>query len=104
MADANYISLSNLAPLLNSDSTQQISILHCNIVNLNKNINKLEELLMQISCKPNILCISETKLRGQNSHLPGYNFIQSDSSTNAGGVGMFIDNSSSQRELTFSLH
>ena len=46
MADANYISLNNLAPLLNLDSTQQLSILHCNIVSLNKNINKLEEILM----------------------------------------------------------
>ena len=38
-----------------------------------------------------IVAISETKLKSNfSTHLEGYNFIQENSNTNAGGVGMFI--------------
>ena len=43
---------------------------------------------------PKIIAISETKLNDyntQNLTIPGYQFINNNSSTNAGGVGLYID-------------
>jgi len=61
---------------------------------LNKNFEKLEELLSQLGKMPEIIAISETKLNSNfNSFLEGYTFLQSNSITKAGGVGMFIKNS-----------
>jgi len=48
-------------------------------------------LLLDIGKTPEIIAISETKLQTKfNTYLPGYSFIQNDSETNAGGVGLFI--------------
>ena len=66
-------------------------MLHVNIRSLNKNFEKLEDLLTQISNLPDIIAISKTKLNNKlNFGLHGYNFIQNNSKTKAGGVGMFI--------------
>ena len=66
-------------------------MLDVNIRSLNKNFEKLEDLLTQISKLPDIIAISETKLNNKlNFNLQGYNFIQNNSKTKAGGVGMFI--------------
>ena len=51
----------------------------------------LEELITQIGKIPNIIAISEAKLKSKFfMFLPGYTFIQQNSITNAGGVGMFV--------------
>ena len=42
---------------------------------------------------PNLIVISKTKLKSKClEQLKGYTFIQNDSITNAGGVGLFIKN------------
>jgi len=42
---------------------------------------------------PDVICISETKLK-ENKHdlidISGYNFLFNNSTTNAGGVGLYI--------------
>ena len=66
-------------------------LMHINIRSLNKNFEKLEELLIQLGKMPDITAISETKLKlNFSTHLEGHNFIQENSNTNAGGVEMFI--------------
>ena len=71
------------------------SILHCNIRSLSKNLNLLEELLCSLDSKQDILGITETKL-GENSIsnviIKGYNFLHTDSPTNAGGAALYIAN------------
>ena len=50
-------------------------------------------MLVELGKLPDIIAISETKLQTKfNLCLNGYNFIQNNSSTKAGGVGMFIKN------------
>ena len=50
-------------------------------------------MLVELGKLPDIIAISETKLQAKfNFCLNGYNFIQNNSSTKAGGVGMFIKN------------
>jgi len=58
---------------------------------LNKNFEKLEDLLLEPGKIPDLIAISETKLQTKfNSYLLRYSFVQYDSNTNAGGVGLFI--------------
>ena len=67
-------------------------ILHVNVRSLTKNFEKLEQLIMDINVFPDIIAVSETKLKRSMAlpHLPGCNFVECDSETNAGGVGLFI--------------
>ena len=44
--------------------------LHMNVRSLNKNINKIDELLGLLPCSPEVMVINETKLKNFN-----YNFI-----------------------------
>ena len=63
------------------------------MVSLVKNIEKLEEFLIEFSRKPEIICISKTKTNDKNIHLvalPGYSFYCSNSSTKASGVGIYV--------------
>ena len=49
--------------------------------------------VIELPLKPLIICITETKLKGipvVNISLPGYVFIHENSSTNAGGIGIYI--------------
>lgn len=68
-------------------------LLHANVVSIIKNINKLEQLIQEIKVQPEIIGITETKLKDHFQHKPtitGYTFINKNSLTNAGGVGFFI--------------
>ena len=80
--------------LVNLDVTS-FSILHCNIRSLSKNLNLLEELLCSFDSKLDILGITETKLAEKsisNVNIKGYNFLHTDSLTNAGGAALYIAN------------
>jgi hypothetical protein len=81
--------------MLDQAGSKALSIIHCNIRSLSKNISLLSDLANTFSRKPDIIGISETKL-SQNSvtniDLLGYNFYQTDSNTNAGGVGIYVAN------------
>ena len=74
---------------------KSFSILHCNIRSLSKNLNLLEELLCSFDSKLDILGITETKLAEKsisNVNIKGYNFLHTDSLTNAGGAALYIAN------------
>ena len=66
---------------------------------LSKNKPVFEELLCEPDNFPDILAISETKLTDEKvicAKIPNYNFVFSNSSTNAGGVAFYILNSFSE--------
>jgi len=66
--------------------------MHANVRSLQRNFEKLNDLLMLMKFMPDILCISETKIKNNpliNVSLPGYDFLHVDSLTNAGGVFIF---------------
>ena len=76
-------------------------ILHINIRSLNKNFEKLEELLSVFSKMPEIIAIPETKLNSNlKTFLLGYTFIHNNSPTSAGGVRMFIKDTLSYKTTT----
>ena len=72
----------------------EISVLHVNIVSLIKNFNKLELLLSVMDRIPDVIAISETRLKSYHTNMcvpsiDGYDFIRNDSDTSAGGVGIY---------------
>jgi len=56
-------------------SNKNFFLLHINICSLNKNLEKLEELMLELGKFPDIKAISETKLNSIFfNQLTGYNF------------------------------
>lgn len=76
-----------------SKNQKGFSIIHFNIRSLQKNLSLLEDLLETFNSAPEIIAISETKLKDQNIYninIPNYSFINTNSKTSSGGVGMYI--------------
>ena len=74
---------------------KEIAILHVNIVSLRKKFNRLEQLLYGITKLHEIIALSETRLMSyhDDASVPTLEecvFITHDSTTSAGGVGMYI--------------
>ena len=72
---------------------QNIFLLHINTRSLAKNLNQVRDLLISIGKIPDIIAISETKLRDGGFHnvsLEGFEFVHNSSPTNAGGIGLYI--------------
>ena len=64
------LSISEFCKLLCETSyTKQNIFLHMNVRSLNKNINKIDELLGLLPCSPEVMVISETKLKNIILHL-----------------------------------
>ena len=87
-----------------------ISLIHANLRSLRKNLSIFEQMLNRLDRKPDVICITETKLRetimsdsDKNEvnlpvneldaiKLPGYEFYHTISTTNAGGAGLYVSN------------
>ena len=82
--------------------------LHLNVRSLSKNILKIEDLLKDCTDYPDILAITETKLKDKNANqisLNNYDFIFNNSVTNSRGIGFYIlsnNNYSRRPDLNFS--
>ena len=52
----------------------------------------LHDFLLSLNTHPDVICITETKIKevSSNISLPGYSFLNFNSSTNAGGVALYI--------------
>ena len=75
------------------------SLMHFNIRSLPKNLTSLEDIICTVKESPEIIAISETKLQEKNIYninIPGYFFLNTNSSTSAGGVGLYVS-----KELSF---
>jgi len=95
-ANSEYCTLESLKV----KSKNKFSLLHVNIRSLTKNLEKLEELLAGIRTLPDIIAITETRLKNAMNfgfRLQGYSIEYHDSSTNAGGVALFVKDSLSYR-------
>ncbi len=77
-------------------SKQKFSIFHLNIASLQKHIHELRSLLSCAHHIFDIICISETRIKDElslaNVQLDGYDFVHTPSSTQCGGVGIYIRN------------
>ena len=90
------------------NSSQNLFLLHLNIRSLQKNYDKLCELLDQVPTRLHLIGISETKIKRQphlDISLPNYNCIHAASPTNAVGVELYISDSLNYAILgTNSIH
>ena len=93
---AKYLGVDDMIANSSFSSSNEIIICHLNVVSLVKNINKVEDFLNEFTRKPDVICISETKLKNENLQyitLYGYNFFCYNSVTKAGGAGIYVINS-----------
>ena len=78
------------------------TMLQINSRSLIKNFDKIENLLITLKLNPDIIAISETKLKNDipfSYTLQNYNFLYNNSPTNAGGSGIFIKSSYIHKQI-----
>jgi len=104
MKENRYIDLFGKCKYDNHDGKNLVSkikqndlfLIHINIRSIQKNIDALSNYLASLKKQPDIVAISETKLKEDNIYrninLNGYTFIHKDSKTCAGGVGLYLKN------------
>ena len=71
----------------------QLFLLHVNIRSLQKNFESFLDFLQTFEKLPDLICVSETKLKSlplRNLSIPNYEFYFSNSPTNADGVAIYI--------------
>ena len=74
-------------------SSSDLLIVHINIRSLTKNFDNLSHFLSQFSVPPDVICITETRLKNASSvniSIPGYEFVFANSFSSAGGVGVYV--------------
>ena len=75
-----------------------------NIRSLQKNFDDLQEIIYSFKEKPHIICLSETKIKNNpmlNLSIPGYKFVNANSLTNAGSVGVYVSEAFHFEIITF---
>ena len=71
------------------------SLLRCNTHSLGKNVSLLHDILLTLETRAHVIAISETKINENsyaNINLPGYNFVNTNSKSQAGGVSVYLAN------------
>ena len=74
-------------------TNSKFKVLHANVRSLTKNLENLEHVINEINVLPEVVCITETKLKDNYQSKPnmtGYQLECINSTTNAGGVGVYI--------------
>ena len=82
----------------NTDKTGALTIFHCNLRSMKKNLSRVEELFRECTRMPDIIGVTETKHKEETNtkdeadpiSLEGYKFEGCPSPTNSGGAGIFI--------------
>ena len=76
------------------EDISDLLVYHANVSSLTKNLHRVEELFRDCANMPDILGISETRLKDDTFlvALQGYKFESHHSPTEAGGVGIYIRN------------
>lgn len=92
-ASSKYYKPEALSNQIISLNKKGLFIIHFNTISLQKNLNRIEELLIELRDIPDIITISETKLianRCLNFNIRNYAFLQHNFPTNTGRVGLYI--------------
>ena len=79
-------------------------LLHLNICSLQKNFDLLYEFLTTLNFSPDIVCLTETRIKFQpliSVEIPNYSFVHVDSESAAGGVAIYVSDRF-QYELRFN--
>ena len=90
---SNYYSISQINNSIAKAGPKAISMFHCNVRSLPKNLVLLEDFLYSLDKRPEILAITETRLNENsvcNVDLLNYDFYHTDSPTLAGGAAIYI--------------
>lgn len=99
---SKYYDIKQTSNILNqNNSSHGFTIMHFNMRSLPKNLSLLEDLLVTFKSPPEIIAISETKLNNENIYnidIPNYAFINTNSKTASGGVGIYIS-----KEIKFTV-
>ena len=85
--------MSNVNNVLNYVGSNSLSLFHCNIRSLPKNLTLLNDLIYTLDSKADVLACTETRLNNDttvNISLPGYKFYHTNSPTAAGGTGVYV--------------
>ena len=87
-----------------NDNNNALILLHLNIRSLKKTLT-ISEFITGLTTQPHVICISETKIKNStgaltNLSIPGYEFVNVNSITNAGGVGVYIAEPFQYEKLT----
>ena len=95
--NCNYYDIETLNKYCAKSKSNGLSLMHFNVRSLQKNLNPLLQYLLQLKRRPDINTITETKLRENhirsNVEIKGFTFIHKDSSSLAGGVGLYVKDS-----------
>ena len=78
---------------MNGNSDDALILLHVNIRSLQKNFDLLCELITLLNFTPQIICITETRIKDQpliNVAIPNYSFVHANSTSTAGGVAVYL--------------
>ena len=89
----DYLDLNSKRPTF--DPNRSLVLLHINIRSLHKNFNNLFDFLVKLKFLSDVICLAETGIKLHpllNLSLPNYTFFPTDSTTNAGGVGIYVLN------------
>ena len=87
---SQYCSVQNASKTIKQQ--HNFKLLHLNIRSINAGLDKLNDLLALTKLSPDIILVSETKLKTSenfNLFLKGYKFMHKGTRTNWGGVGIF---------------
>ena len=79
--------------IVNGSYDDALILMHINIRSLHKNFDLLYEFIQSLQFNPQIICITETRIKDQpqiNVSIPNYGFAHVNSKSNAGGVAMYI--------------
>ena len=74
-------------------SANGILVLHINIRSLQEHVDELHELIVNAKTHPDLIAITETRIKNKpliNIDIPGYSFSYVTSSSNAGGVEIYV--------------
>ena len=77
------------------EKNNSLVLLHLNIRSLHKNYDSLYEFLIELNVLPDIICLTETRLKSQplvNIDIPNYSFVHVNSDSFAGGVAVYLSN------------
>ena len=91
----------------NVKKNRGLPLMHFNMRNMTKNLTFFEDMILTMK-SPEIIAIPETKLHEGNVNnisIPGYVFLNVNSPTNAGGVGLYVSRQLDfirRRDLEFS--